>query len=67
MRKWFTHVRDDVDSKIHHVCYDALFLGRNLGVLNELVDVLFRNSILDDDIQQNNSKFIVSRHLVMLE
>ena len=58
-----TYVRDDVYSQIHHVGDDAFFLGGNLGMLNELVDVLFGNPILHDDVQKNNPKFVVSRYL----
>ena len=50
-----THIRDDIDAQIHHVGYDALFLWRYLSVLDQFVDVLLRNTVLHDDVQQNDS------------
>ena len=56
-------IRNDVDAQMHHVGDDALFLGRNLSVLNQFVDVFLGDSVLHDNVQQNDAELVVDRNL----
>ena len=60
-------VGDDVDAQVHHIGDDALLLGGNLSVLNQFVDVLLRNPIFHNNVQQDDAKLVVDGDLAAEE
>ena len=49
-----SYVHDDVDPEVGHVPDDGRLLGRDLGVLDQLGQVLLGNAILGLDVQQDD-------------
>ena len=58
-----THIDDDVEAEQGHVDDDAAFVGRNLGVLNQLGQILLRDAVLGQDVEQDDADLVEVGHL----
>ena len=58
-----THIDDDVEAEQGHVDDDAAFVGRNLGVLNQLCQILLRDAVLGQDVEQDDADLVEVGHL----
>lgn len=54
-----THVCDDVDAQVAQIPHHFLLLRVDLGVREQLVEVLLGNAVLDHHIQGNDADFVV--------
>ena len=54
-----TYVIDNVDSKLGHVFNQLYLLLRDLGMLDKFVDVLLADSLLGQDVEEDDSDLVV--------